>query len=116
MLYYGLKVLLSALVIVVVSEVAKRSSVMAALIASLPLTSLLAITWLYLETSSLEKVAQLSMGIFWLIVPSFVFFLTFPLLVKWGLSFWPSLGGAVAATAVGYLGYVRVMARFDITL
>ena len=56
MLYYTIKILLSSLVLVAVSEIAKRSSTLGALLASLPLTSLLAFVWLYLDTGDVQKV------------------------------------------------------------
>ncbi len=102
MLNYIVKVALSALVLVAVSELAKRNHFLAALLASLPLTSLLAFVWLYLDTGNAQKVAALSQSIFWLVLPSLVLFLLFPVLVKFGWGFWLSLGVAMAATAGTY--------------
>ncbi len=70
MLYYAIKIILSALIIVAVSEIAKRSSAFAALVAALPLTSLLAFVWLHLEHTPAERIAELSGQIFWLVLPS----------------------------------------------
>ena len=67
-----IKVLISALLVAAVSEVARRSSLLGALLASLPVTSLLAFMWLYRETGDTEKVAALSADIFWLVLPSLV--------------------------------------------
>lgn len=102
MLYYSIKILLSSLIIVAVSEIAKRSSMLGALLASLPLTSLLAFVWLYLDTGDVQKVASLSSDIFWLVLPSLALFLVLPLLIKMGWGFWLSLGVAVLATAACY--------------
>lgn len=63
----ALKLSLTAVVVVAISEIAKRSSLWAAVLASLPLTSLLAFVWLYIDTRSVERVASLSSGIFWLV-------------------------------------------------
>lgn len=52
MLYYAIKLLVSALIILAVSELAKRLPGFAALVASLPLISLLAFIWMHLEGSS----------------------------------------------------------------
>jgi hypothetical protein len=70
MLYYLLKVVVSACVIVAISEVAKRSTSFAALIAALPLTSLLAFLWLHFEGIPNGQVAKLAYEIFWLVLPS----------------------------------------------
>jgi hypothetical protein len=110
----ALKVAISATVIVAVSEIAKRSSVWAALLASLPLTSLLAFVWLYLDTSDTERVASLSASIFWLVLPSLPLFLLLPWLLRHGWSFWPSLGLSCVVTAVGYVAMARVLAKFGI--
>ena len=102
MLYYALKVLVSAILIVAIAELAKRSSLLGALLASLPITSLLAFIWLYRETHSIEKVAALSTGIFWLVLPSLILFLLLPWLLRQGWGFWLSLALAIGSTALAY--------------
>lgn len=111
MLYYALKVIISALLIVAISEIAKRSTGFAALVVSLPLTSLLAFIWLHMEASPPEKIAELSNQIFWLVIPSLLLFLLLPLLLKHGLSFWISLGISVAATAGYYIAVLPLLRR-----
>ena len=102
MLYYTIKIMLSALIIVAVSEIAKRSSLLGAALASLPLTSLLAFVWLYLDTGDVQKVSSLSSDIFWLVLPSLALFLVLPLLLKMGWGFWLSLAVAMLVTAACY--------------
>src|ERR1041384_3083351 len=97
-----IKVSVSAAIIVVITEIAKRSTWVAALIASLPLISILSFIWVYLETSDLPRIAQLSMGIFWLVIPSQALFLALPWALKHGFGFWPALAGAIAATIIAY--------------
>ena len=116
MLYYALKVIISALLIVAISEIAKRSTGFAALVASLPLTSLLAFVWLHMEASPPERIAELSSQIFWLVLPSLLLFLLLPFLLKHGLSFWVSLGLSVAATAGCYLALLPLLRRMGVTL
>ncbi len=116
MLYYAIKVIISALLIVAVSEIAKRSTGFAALVASLPLTSLLAFVWLYMEASSPAKIAELSSQIFWLVLPSLLLFLLLPLLLKHGLSFWVSLGLSMAATAGCYIAFLLLLRRMGVNL
>ncbi len=100
--YLLIKFGLSAAVLVAVSEIAKRSSVWAALLASLPLTSLLAFIWLYLDTHDTQKVATLSSDIFWLVIPSLVLFPTLASLLRSGISFWLAMAGACAVTLLAY--------------
>ncbi len=116
MLYYLLKVIISALLIVAISEIAKRSTGFAALIASLPLTSLLAFVWLQAEGSAPERIAELSSQIFWLVLPSLVLFIALPLLLKQGLNFWISLAISVAATAGCYLALLPLLRRVGVNL
>ena len=116
MFYYIMKVALSAAVIVSVSEVAKRSSLFGALIAALPLTSLLAILWMYMEKVETEKIAQLSQSIFWLVLPSLAFFLMFPFLLHKGLHFWVSLGLSTTLTIVIYFILLWVLKVFNVSV
>ena len=116
MLYYELKVIISALLIVAISEIAKRSTGFAALIASLPLTSLLAFVWLKAEGSAPERIAELSSQIFWLVLPSLVLFLALPFLLRQGLNFWVSLAISVAATAGCYLALLPLLRRVGVNL
>ncbi|HMM66868.1 MAG TPA: DUF3147 family protein [Dokdonella sp.] len=113
---YGIKIALTALVVVVVSEIAKRSSFWAAILASLPLTSLLAFAWLYLETGDSQRVAALSQGIFWLVIPSLPLFLVLPVLLRAGVNFWASLGVACVVTVGAYFVMLLVLGRFGVRL
>ena len=116
MLYYAIKAIISALVIVAVSEIARRSTGFAALVASLPLTSLLAFIWLRTEGAQPEEIAELSSQIFWLILPSLFFFPLFPFLLRHGVSFWVSLGVSVAATAGLYVALLPLLRRMGVGL
>ncbi|HEX2842000.1 DUF3147 family protein [Hyphomicrobium sp.] len=106
------KVLLTSVLVVSASEVAKRSAIFGALIASLPLTSLLAMVWLYFDTRDPEKVAALATGIFWLLLPSVTFLLVFPLLLRKGVSFVPSLLIGIGLTAASYLAMIALLKWF----
>lgn len=99
---YLAKAAVSAIVIVAVSEIAKRSTGFAALIASLPLTSLLAFVWLHLEGTPGARIGELSIQVFWLVIPSLVFFVLLTWLLNRQVNFWPSLALAVLATAASY--------------
>jgi len=116
MLQYAIKILLTAAVVVAVSEIAKRSNFWAALLASIPLTSVLAFVWLYVETGSTAKVADLSAGIFWLVIPSLLLLVLLPLLLRSGWSFWLSLAASTAATSLAYVAMAWLLRRFGIAL
>lgn len=109
---YALKVAVTAAVVVAVAELAKRSSVWGAALAALPLTSLLAFVWLYLDTRDVERVASLSLSIFWLVIPSLLLFLVLPWLLRQGWGFWASLAVACGVTSVAYLTAVWILGRF----
>lgn len=111
MAQYVVKVLLTAIVVVAVAELAKRGSVWSALLASLPLTSLLAFVWLYLDTGDIARVAELSRGVFWMVLPSLVLFLLLPALLRSGWGFWSSLAVAAASTAASYAMLVWILGR-----
>lgn len=112
----AVKVLLTAVVVVAVSEVAKRSSMWGAILASLPLTSLLAFVWLYLDTGNTQGIAALSQSIFWLVLASLPLFLALPMMLRAGWPFWPSLGAACAITVGAYFALVWVMGRMHVQL
>ena len=116
MLYYATKVVISALLIVAISEVAKRSSGFAALLASIPLTSLLAFVWLFFEGAKPAEIAELSSQVFWLVIPSLLLFVLLPILLKHGVDFWLSLGLSVAATAGCYLVMLPLLRRMGVGL
>ena len=116
MLYYILKFFVSALIIVLISEIAKRHSGFAALVASLPLTSLLAMIWMHFDGAESSKIAELSSQIFWLVLPSLLLFLVLPLLLKQGLGFWSSLGLSATATIVCYFVLLPLLRRLGVQL
>lgn len=108
--------LISALVIAGTVEIANRSSLLSALLVSLPLTSILAISLLYFKTNDIPKVIELSYGIFWLVLPSLGLFLVLPLLLKYGFNFWLSLAVSCLALGICYLVYASVLRRFGVFL
>ncbi|HOZ01184.1 MAG TPA: DUF3147 family protein [Candidatus Syntrophosphaera sp.] len=101
-MYYALKIAISAALILLISEVSKRSTVIGAIFASLPLVSFLAILWLYRETKDTEKIAALSTDIFWLVLPSLLFFVLFPILLKRAVNFYLAFGISAAVMVGGY--------------
>ena len=116
MLYYAIKIVVSALLIFGISEIAKRHSGIAALLASLPLTSLLAFVWLHVEGTPNAQIGELSGQIFWLVLPSLLLFLLLPYLLRLGWSFWPSLGVAIVATVGCYLSLLPLLRKYGVNL
>lgn len=116
MLDTAIKVLVTSLLVVAVSEAGKRSALLGALIASLPLTSLLAFVWLWRDTGDTERIAALASGIGWLVAPSLVLFVVLPMLLRAGVPFWAALAAGCALTAAAYLAMVRILAAFGIEI
>lgn len=111
-----IKIGLTSVLVVAIAEISKRSSFFGALLASLPLTSILAMIWLYVDTGDGEKIASLSTGIFWLVLPSLILFVALPLLLRAGIAFAPSLVVAAGLTILGYVAMVYLLRHFEITL
>jgi ABC-type dipeptide/oligopeptide/nickel transport system permease subunit len=108
------KLVISAFIIALSSELAKRSTFFAAILISLPLTSILGLIWTYYETRSAEKVMSLSNNILLMVIPSLVFFALLPLLLKAGARFELALVLSMAGTAVMYGLYVVILKRFGV--
>ncbi len=103
-MYFLLKTLISAVLIATVSELSKRNALFGGLLASLPLTTVLALIWLYVETRSPQKAAELSMSVFWLVLPSLAFFPVFAALItkaRWSFSASMTAGLGIMLTLYG---------------
>ena len=116
MLHFIIKVFISALVISGVSELGKRFSMIAAILASLPLTSILAIIWLYWDTGDVQKVSDLSWGILWAVLPSLLFFLVFPIFLKKGFHFASALTFSCIVMVFGYSVYTFVLKKIGLNI
>lgn len=111
-----IKALVSGLIVAIASEVARRSDVIGAVIVSLPIVSILTLAWLYRDTGNAQKVEDLSWSILLLIVPSLVFFVAVPVLIRSGTGVPIAILGACGITALIYLVYVFVGRRFGLDL
>lgn len=114
--FYVVKVAVTVAVVLAASEIAKRESFWAALLMSLPVTSLLAFVWVYVETGDASRVAALSHGIFWMFLPSMVLFVVLPVLLRMDVGFWTSLGVSSAATLAAYVVMIRVLALVGVEI
>ncbi len=116
MMYFVAKAALSGLIIALVSELAKRSPSLGALIVSLPLISILAMIWLWRDTGDSARIASHAEATFWYVIPSLPMFLLMPALLRHGFSFWMALATGVALTIVLYALTVMIAAKFGIRL
>jgi hypothetical protein len=101
-LYLAIKAALSGVIIAAVSEIARRYPGWGGLVASLPLTSLLAMIWLWRDSGEPERIAQLSVSTIWFILPSVPLFIALPMLLRSGVGFWASLALCVIGTLALY--------------
>ena len=116
MAYYIIKILISAILIALISEVSKRSTFFGAILASIPLVSVMAMIWLYIDTNDSLQVVQLSKSIFWLVIPSLVLFITFPIFIRLQLSFYTALSASLIAMVATYFITIAILDKFDIHL
>ena len=116
MLYFVVKCVLSGIIIAAVSEIAKRSPALGALIVSLPLVSLLGILWLWRDTGDIERIANHAESTFWYVLPSLPMFLALPAMLRAGIGFWPSMAASCVLTMVLYFITAWALARFGINL
>ena len=110
--HYFIKVFISSAIIVFVSEIAKRDSLLGGLVASIPIVSVLSMIWLYIDTSDIDKVKALSNGILWMIFPSISLFIVLPILINCGIKFYLSLTISILITMVCYLSTISFMNYF----
>jgi F0F1-type ATP synthase assembly protein I len=109
------KYLITAAVVVLVSEAAKRSDKLGGLIAALPMVTMLTLIWLYVENQPTSKIANHAWYTFWYVVPTLPMFLAFPWLLP-RLGFWLTLAASIIITISCFACFALLMKRFDIHL
>lgn len=109
------KYFITAAVIILVSEFAKRSDRLGGLVAALPLVTVLTLVWLYVDKQSTEKIANHAWYTFWYVIPTLPMFLVFPLLLT-RIGFWLSLAASVVITMLCFAAFGIIMKRFGIDL
>jgi uncharacterized membrane protein (GlpM family) len=109
------KYFLTAAVVVLVSELAKRSDRLGGLIAALPMVTVLTLIWLYLENQPVEKIANHAWYTFWYVIPTLPMFLAFPVLLP-RIGFWPALAVCVLITVACFWLFALAVRRFGIEL
>lgn len=114
--YFLLKAALSGIIIAIVSEVARRAPSVGALIASLPLISVLGMIWLWRDTEDTARMAEHAYATFWFVLPSLPMFLAIPVMLNRGMAFWPALAIGCAMTVLLYLAMVWALGYFGVRL
>ena len=109
------KYLLTAGMVVFISEVAKRSDRLGGFIAALPLMTLLTLTWLYIENQPEEKIANHAYYTFWYVIPTLPMFLLFPYLLP-KLGCWITMGASIVVTVICFGLFALLMKGFGIEL
>ena len=104
------------MLITIVSEVSKKTGYLGGFIASLPITSMLALFWLYNDTKNSDKVAELSIGILLFVIPSMVFFIVLPILLKKELNFYLALIISSGIMVSSYALFSLILSRFGIKI
>jgi len=110
------KYAITAFIIVVVSEVAKRSGQAGALIASLPLVTVMVMTWLHVEGAGGDRIADHAWYTFWYVLPTLPMFLVMPWLMQRGMSYWFALLIGVAVTLAAFVATAVFARRFGVDL
>jgi hypothetical protein len=116
MIYFVIQCTLSGIIIAEISEAAKRSFSFGALIASLPLLSLLGILWLWRDTGDVERIASQAEATFWYVIPSLPMFLILPAMLRAGVGFWSSMAVGCVLTTILYFVTARGWQKFGINI
>ncbi|MGH1404182.1 MAG: DUF3147 family protein [Alphaproteobacteria bacterium] len=116
MLYAAIKAAISGILVATISEVSRRSPAFGALVASLPIVSVMAMVWLWQETKDVEKIASHSEATFWFVLPSLPMFLVFPMLLRTGVQFYIALALSCVLTMILYFAMIWILEKFNIEL
>ncbi len=116
MIAFWVRALLSGLIVAIVSTLARRYPAAGALVASLPLVSVLGMIWLWHDRPDAANMAAHAEATFWYVLPSLPMFLLIPAMLRRGLDFWPALAVGCVVTILAYLATVLIAARFGVHL
>ena len=110
------RALLSGLIIALIALIGRKAPAAAALVASLPLISILGMIWLWRDTGDNALLANHAEATFWYVLPSLPMFLLIPWMLRSGFNFWLTLGASVVMTFLLYLATIGIAARFGVRL
>ena len=111
MLFLFSKVMVTALVVVAVGEIAQRSDKWGGLIAALPLTTFLIISWMYFEGASATKIGNHMRFTLFFVLPTLPMFLVFPYLID-RFGFPLALVAALVLTSMLMFGFNALYEHF----
>lgn len=113
---FAVRAILSGIIVALVAMVARRNPAAGALIASLPLISLLGMIWLWRDTGDTARLADHAEATFYYVLPSLPMFLLIPWMLRNGSNFWIAIGAGCLMTILLYLLTIFVAARFGVRL
>lgn len=113
---FFIRALLSGIIIALIAIIGKKAPATGALIASLPLISILGMIWLWRDTGDRILLADHAEATFYFVIPSLPMFLLIPWMLRSGVGFWLSLGAGIALTITLYMLTVTLAARFGIRI
>ena len=116
MLGLVVKALVAGALIVAISEIGRRQPATAAIVASLPLVSVLGMMLLWQQRPDVENMATHAQATFWYVLPSLPMFLLIPVLLRHGTSFWIALLAGCVLTVLLYLAMAHIGPRFGLKL
>ena len=116
MLSFIAKAVFGGLVIALVATIAKRYPGWGGLLAALPLTSILALSLLWIDTRETAPVAALATSILWFIIPSLPLFVALPAMLRGGMSYWPAIAICIVVTLGLYALTFWMLPRFGVKL
>jgi hypothetical protein len=117
LIFYGvIKALISGIIVAFASETARRNAALGALVASLPLVSVLTTIWLWRDTNDMPRVADHVQSTLWYVLPSLPMFALMPWLWRHGVTFWPGLLVGCTITALLYIGTMALLARAGVSI
>ncbi len=109
------KIGLTALIIFAVVQVSERNTLLAAVLASIPIVSVLAMMWMNHEGQTTEEISGFAKDIVWLLLPSLLMFIVMPILIERGWEFYPALGAGLGTTIIGYFLMIQIMEKYGLT-
>ena len=110
------KIALTALIIFSIAQISERSTLMAAILASIPIVTVLSMMMMHHEGQSAVEISGFAKDIVWLVIPSLLLFIVMPWLIEsrsW--DFYPALAAGMACTMTGYFLMVQMMDRFGLS-
>jgi hypothetical protein len=110
----ALKGIIAGTLVVLATEYGDRNPLVFAILISLPLTSIIGLSYLWIEHGDRQKVIDASWSILWIVLPSVVLFIALPLLMRAGVHFWLAMPTSIGVMAAAYWGYAKLLTRWGL--